>query len=314
MIFKYILKKLLVGLFTIFMLITLTFTAMHIVPGDPISDAKAMSKEIRANLEEKYGLNKPITTQYIIFLKRLLHGDFGISFTQKNRSVNDIIAGHFPVSALLGLLALGIATFGGILFGSISAIYKNKWLDTTITLLVLLGVSIPSFILAALGQLGMIEINEYFNLSIFVVGGFDGIHSLIVPALFLGLSTMSSLSSIMRSSMIEVANSDYIKTAKVKRLSSTRIFFKHQLRNSILPIITFLGPGVVAITTGSFAVESIFAIPGLGLYFVQSIQQLDYTVIMGLTAFYGSYLVLITILVDIIYGIVDPRIRLGEKS
>lgn len=302
------------GIVTVFVVATLTFTAMHLVPGDPLLEERVMSKEVRANLEAKYGLDKPVMIQYAVFLKNLLHGDFGLSFIQKNRSVNDIIKGHFPISALLGILSLLFALLFGIIFGALAALYKNRPVDTIIGALILLGFSIPGFVVAAFGQLAIIEINEHFQKSILSIGGAASISDLIIPAIFLGLSTMSSLTNFMRSSMLEVISADYIKTAKIKGLSSMYILLRHQLKNSILPIVTFIGPAIAAITTGTFVIESVFAIPGLGRYFVQAVQQLDYTVIMGLTVFYGSYLVLIMIAVDILYGFIDPRIRIGEKT
>jgi ABC-type dipeptide/oligopeptide/nickel transport system permease component len=272
---------------------------------------KAVSAEIRANLEAKYGLDKPVTEQYFIFLGNMLSGDFGISFTQQNRKVNDIIRDHFPVSAILGLLAIFFAATGGILWGALTAIYRNRLPDMAIMFLVILGISVPSFVFAALGQLFLVNLNSLFGQSIIPVAGWGTIWHMLMPAMVLGLGTMALLTRLMRSSMLEVVNEDYIKTARAKGLSPTRIFFKHQLRNAVLPVITVLGPQIAAITTGGFVVELVFAIPGLGRYFVQAVQQLDYTVIMGTTVFYGAFLVLMVIIVDILYGFIDPRVRLS---
>ncbi len=284
--------------------------AMHAVPGDPLMSEKAMSPEIRQNLEARYGLDKPVVMQYLIYLKNMLSGDFGISFTQENRLVNDIIREHFPISAILGVLAIVFAAGGGILWGALTALYRNKAPDVIIMFFVILGVSVPSFVFAALSQLLIVSINKWTGTSILPVAGWGSIVHMLVPALVLGLGTMAFLVRLMRSSMLEVVSSDYIRTAKAKGLSQMRIFFNHQLRNAVMPVITVLGPAIAAITTGGFVVESVFAIPGLGRYFVEAVQQLDYTVIMGTTVFYGAFLVLMLIVVDIAYAFVDPRIRL----
>lgn len=307
---QYTLKRLLAGVVTVWFIATATFIAMHMVPGDPLMNDKAVSAEIRKNLEQKYGLDKSVPQQYVIFLGNMLKGDFGISFTQQNRRVNDIIRDHFPVSATLGILAILFAATGGVLWGALTALYRNRTPDFVIMFLVILGISVPSFVFAALGQLLLVNINSFVGRSVIPVAGWGTISHMLMPSLVLGLGTMALLTRLMRSSMLEVINEDYIKTARAKGLSPVRIFFKHQLRNAILPVITILGPQIAAITTGGFVVELVFAIPGLGRYFVQAVQQLDYTVIMGTTVFYGAFLVLMVIIVDILYGFIDPRVRL----
>lgn len=306
----YTVKRLLAGIVTVWFIATATFIAMHSVPGDPLMNDKAVSAEIRANLERKYGLDRPKTEQYVLFLRNMLKGDFGISFTQQNRQVNDIIRDHFPVSATLGVLAILFAAMGGVLWGALTALYRNRLPDIIIMFLVILGISVPSFVFAAIGQLFLVNLNSFFGTSIIPVAGWGTFMHMLMPSLVLGLGTMALLTRLMRSSMLEVVNEDYIKTARAKGLSPTRIFFRHQLRNAILPVITVLGPQIAAITTGGFVVELVFAIPGLGRYFVQAVQQLDYTVIMGTTVFYGAFLVFMVIVVDILYGFIDPRVRL----
>ncbi|MBD3646903.1 MAG: ABC transporter permease [Pseudomonadales bacterium] len=308
--FAYTMKRLLQGVITVWFIATATFIAMHSVPGDPLMSEKAVSGEIRKNLERKYGLDKPVTEQYFIFLGNMLQGDFGISFTQQNRRVNDIIREHFPISATLGVLAIIFAALGGVLWGALTAIYRNRLPDIIIMFLVILGISVPSFVFAALGQLLLVNLNSWAGHSVLPVAGWGTFQHMLMPSLVLGLGTMALLTRLMRSSMLDVVNEDYIKTARAKGLSPTRIFFKHQLRNAILPVVTVLGPQIAAITTGGFVVELVFAIPGLGRYFVQAVQQLDYAVIMGTTVFYGAFLVLMVILVDILYGFIDPRVRL----
>ena len=308
--FRYTLGRLLSGVITVWFIATATFLAMHAVPGDPLMNEKATTAEIRENLARKYGLDRPLPEQYVIYLSNMIQGDFGISFIQQNRRVNDIIKDHFPVSAALGILAITFAALGGILWGAITALYRNQLPDIIIMFLVILGISVPSFVFAALGQLLLVNLNQWFGTSILPVAGWGTFSHMLMPSLVLGLGTMALLTRLMRSSMLEVVNEDFIKTAKAKGLSPQRIFFKHQLRNAILPVVTVLGPQIAAITTGGFVVELVFAIPGLGRYFVQAVQQLDYTVIMGTTVFYGAFLVLMVILVDIIYGFIDPRVRL----
>ena len=309
--FVYTIKRLIAGVITVWFIATATFVAMHSVPGDPLMNDKAVTEDIRANLEARYGLDRPLPEQYFMFLGNMLQGDFGISFTQQNRRVNDIIRDHFPVSATLGILAIFFAACGGILWGALTAIYRNRMPDVIIMFLVILGISVPSFVFAALGQLMLVNINSLVGESIIPVAGWGTIWHMLMPAMVLGLGTMAFLTRLMRSSMLEVVNEDYIKTARAKGLSATRIFFRHQLRNAILPVITVLGPQIAVITTGGFVVELVFAIPGLGRYFVQAVQQLDYTVIMGTTVFYGAFLVLMVIVVDILYGFIDPRVRLS---
>ena len=306
----YILKRLIQGVFTVWFIATATFFAMHNVPGDPLLNDRAMTAAIRANVEAKYGLDKPLTTQYVIYLSNLVRGDFGISFTQENRQVNDIIREHFPVSAILGILAVMFAAAGGVLWGALTALYRNRMPDYIIMFLVILGISVPSFVVAALSQLALVNFNSFAGRTVLPVAGWGTIYHMIVPAMVLGLGTMAYLTRLMRSSMLEIISSDYVRTAKAKGLPPARIFTKHQLRNAILPVVTVLGPAIAAITTGGFVVELVFAIPGLGRYFVQAVQQLDYTVIMGTTVFYGAFLVFMVIVVDVIYGLIDPRVRL----
>ena len=306
----FILKRLVQGIFTVWFIATATFFAMHNVPGAPLLNDRATTEAIRANLQAKYGLDKPVTTQYVIYLGNLVRGDLGISFTQENREVNDIIRDHFPVSAILGILAVIFAAAGGVLWGALPAIYRNRWPDYVIMFLVILGIPVPSFVVAAISQLLLVNVNDLFGTTVLPVAGWGTVLHMLVPAMVLGLGTMAYLTRLMRSSMLEIVSSDFVRTAKAKGVPPARIFAKHQLRNAILPVITVLGPSIAAITTGGFVVELVFAIPGLGRYFVQAVQQLDYTVIMGTTVFYGAFLVFMVIVVDVLYGFIDPRVRM----
>lgn len=306
----YTLKRLFQGIVTIWFIATVTFVGMHAVPGDPLSGERLTNEQIRENLMARYGLDKPLVEQYLIYMGSMARGDFGISFTQQNRRVNDIIREHFPVSATLGVLALAFAAFGGIVWGALTALYRNRLPDTVIMFLVIVGISVPSFVVAALSQLTLANLNLLLGVSLFPVAGWGTLRHMLVPSMVLGLATMAYLTRLMRSSMLEIVNADFVRTARAKGLPPARIFLKHQLRNAILPVITVLGPAIATITTGGFVVELVFAIPGLGRYFVEAVQQLDYTVIMGTTVFYGAFLVFMVILVDLIYGLIDPRVTL----
>ena len=305
----YTLKRILQGVMTVWFIATATFFAMHAVPGDPLQSDKAVSQEIRANLQSRYGLDKPLAQQYLIYLGNMITGDFGISFTQQNREVNDIIKEHFPVSATLGVLAIIVSGLSGILWGALTAVYRNRLPDVIIMALVIFGISVPSFVFAAIGQMGLVSLNQFFETTILPIAGWGTVQHMLIPALVLGLGTTAFLTRLMRSSMLEIIDSDYTRTAQAKGLPEGWIFLKHQLRNAVLPVVTVIGPSIAAITTGGFVVESVFAIPGLGRYFVQAVQQSDYTVIMGTTVFYGAFLVVMVIVVDLIYGLLDPRVR-----
>ncbi len=308
---RYIAMRLVQGIITVWFIATATFWVMHSIPGDPLADEKELTPEIRANLEARMGLDKHEFVQYWIFLGNMLRGDFGWSFEHENRRVNDIIAEQFPVSATLGILAIVFAGLGGILWGALTALYRNKWPDVIIIILVILGISVPSFVFATVGQLGIVTLNKTFGIDI-PVAGWGTVWHMLIPALVLGLGTMAFLTRLMRTSMLEIVNADYIRTARSKGVPIAKIFARHQLRNAILPVLTVLGPSIAGITTGGFVVENVFGIPGLGKYFVTAVQQSDYGVIMGTTVFYGAFLVLMVIIVDLLYAVVDPRVRLNK--
>lgn len=307
----YVLKRLLGAAVTVWFIATATFFAMHAVPGDPLADEKATTPEIRARLLQHYGLDQPLPVQYLRFLGNMLRGDFGYSFTQKNRAVNDIIREHFPVSALLGCVALLFAIAGSVLFGTIAARCHRRWPDHLLMLGVIVGISVPGFVFAALAQWALLGLHRQLGPGLPVAGWGTPQH-LLVPALVLGLGTMAYLTRLMRSSLLDVQQAPYLLAARAKGLTARRIFFVHELRNAAAPVFAMLGPTIAAITTGGFVVETVFAIPGLGRYFVQAVQQLDYTVIMGTTVFYGAFLVLMVLLVDLVYAALDPRVRLQE--
>jgi ABC-type dipeptide/oligopeptide/nickel transport system permease component len=305
----YSLKRLLAGLVTVFFIATATFVAMHAVPGDPLTGGKARSAEIRANLQARYGLDKPVLVQYGVFLRNMAKGDFGISFTQQNRSVNDIIREHFPISATLGVLALLFSVAGGILFGSITARARGRLSDNSVMFLVILGISVPSFVFAAVGQYVAVELNHAAGRTLLPVAGWGTFRHMLLPALVDGLGTMAFLTRLMRSSLLEIVNQDYIRTAKAKGLGQRSILFLHALKNAAVPIVTVIGIGVALLIGGAVVTESVFAIPGLGRLTVDAILRRDYPVIQGVVLLFSFVYVLVNLAVDLVYTLFDPRIR-----
>lgn len=302
---KYIAKRILISIGTVFVLATLTFFMVKLLPGDPFLDPK-----IPAAIQEKqrayYGLDKPVIEQYFIYMKNLLHGDLGYSMKKTGRTVADIIAVAFPVSAKLGLIALLFSETVGILFGILCAQFKNKWPDYLLMVVAILGIALPSMVLGPLLRflLGV-------KLQILPVTGWGDPIQILMPAFVLGLGIIAGNTRAMRASMLSVITQDYIVTARAKGLSPARVVMKHEFKNSLVPIVTSIGPQIAGTLMGSFVVESIFLIPGLGKYFVDSVSNLDYSLVMGLTVFFGAFLVAMNLLVDIAYGLVDPRIRLN---
>ncbi len=312
---QYILKRLVYSVITVLVLITITFFLMHLMPGDPFTGTKAIQPEVKAALYAKYGLDKPLPEQFIRYVGNVLHGDFGVSLLDK-RPVKDIIMEAFPVSAELGIRSLIFAFIIGLLLGIVAAVKRGTGWDTFSMFLALIGVSVPSFVLGAILQyfLGL-KLYQATGNAIFPVMGWSTENSKLLPAFALAFGSMAVISRLMRTSMLDVLNQDYIKTAKAKGLSQSGIVWKHAVRNAIMPVVTVMGPMVASVLTGTFVIENIFAIPGLGKYFVQSVQMNDYTTIVGTTLFFGAFLVFANFVVDIIYGLLDPRIKLsGEKE
>lgn len=302
---KYIAKRLVLSVVTLIVLITVVFVLVRLMPGDPFSSDK-LTPEVKANLEIYYGFDKPVLQQYFIYMKNIVKGDFGYSMKYVNLTVNQIIRDSFPYSADLGIRALVMSVSIGIVFGIIAALNRGKVLDNLSVIIAIVGTSVPDFIMGAILQ-------YFFGIKwgLLPVAQYLGIEYTILPAIGLGFYTLAMVSRIMRASMLEVVQQDYIKTAKSKGISRSRIVMKHQIRNSITPIITVMGPTVASVLTGTFVIESIFAIPGMGKYYVQSVQNLDYSLILGMTIFYGAFLVIANFIVDILYGLIDPRIRIA---
>jgi oligopeptide transport system permease protein len=302
---RYIVRRLVIAIVAIFVLATITFFLMRLVPGDPFAGPR-VAPEIRAALREHYGLNLPLIQQYWIYMSNLLHGDLGLSLASRGHPVTDIIVQAAPVSLDLGIRAMILSITAGLFFGIVAALNRGKPLDFLTVILVLIGISIPSFVLAGVLQY---YLGVYFK--VLPVARYDNFWSTIMPAFALSLGTMATIARYMRSSMLEIVHADYIKTAYAKGLTPSQVVWRHQVRNALFPILTILGPAVANVLTGSFVVETVFAIPGLGRYFVTAIQNLDYTLVMGLTIFFGTFLIMMNFLVDVAYGFIDPRIRLS---
>lgn len=302
----YIAKRLLTMLLTIWVIASLTFLIMKIIPGDPFaSDADVLPEEVLENIRAKYNLDEPIPVQYALYMKDLATFDLGISIQSETRNVNVIIADGAPASALLGIQALVIALIFGLLLGIIAALNHNKFLDYISMFIAIIGISIPSFILAPL-LIKYLAV-EWQLLPVASWGTWQ--HS-ILPSLALAATPLAVIARFMRSSMLEVMNQNYIKTADAKGLPITTLVIKHGIRNAILPVVSFIGPLFVFLITGTFVIEKIFAVPGIGRYFVDSIFNRDYPVIMGTTIFFSSILVVTLFLIDISYRLIDPRIKL----
>lgn len=301
---KYILKRIVTSILTIFILISATFFLMHAVPGGPFNSDK-ITPQVRENLEKKYGLDKPVFTQYTIYIGQLATGDLGDSISRKGRSVNDIIAEKFPYSAKLGLMAIGLALLIGIPLGCLAAIKHEKIIDRIIMLFTTFFISVPGFVLGAL-----LLVTFCVFIPVFPVMWSDGVSNYVLPVITYSFYPICYITKLTRSSMLETLGQDYIKTAHAKGLSKTVVNYKHALRNSLVPVITYLGPLTAFLITGGFAVERIFDVPGLGSFFVNSVTARDYPVIMGTTIFLGSLIIIMNLLVDVIYGIVDPKIKL----
>lgn len=294
---------------TLWVIATVTFFMMKAIPGDPFSDEKKLPDQVLANLRAHYQLDDPIPIQYLNYMKRLLQLELGPSIKYETRSVNDMIKEGFPVSFQLGVQALICSIIAGLFLGVVAALKHNRMTDYLAMVFAVLGISIPSFVLGPLLQ-------KYFAVKweILPVATWDGFASTIMPTLALAALPLATITRLMRSSMVEVLTQDYIRTARAKGLPPVYVIFRHTLRNAILPVVTIIGPLAVGILTGSFVIENIFSIPGIGKYFVESIHNRDYPLIMGVTLFYSVLLVGINFLVDLAYGWIDPRIQLGKKE
>jgi peptide/nickel transport system permease protein len=306
----YIVKRFLTMLLTIWVIASLTFLIMKMIPGDPFaSDADVLPEEVVENMRAKYNLDEPIPVQYALYIKNLIMLDLGPSIQSETRTVNDILAAGFPASATLGIQAIIVALVFGLLLGIVAALNHNKLLDYSAMIFAIIGISVPSFILAPL-------LINFFAVKweLLPVASWGTFQHSVLPTIALATTPLAVVARFMRSSMLEVMNQNYIKTADAKGLSSFKIVVSHGIRNAILPVVSFIGPLFVALITGTFVIEKIFAVPGIGKYFVDSIFNRDYPVIMGTTVFFSAILVITLFLIDISYRLIDPRIKLTSKG
>ncbi len=300
---KYVLKKVGIAILTVFVLATITFFLVKLLPGDPFLNDKVPQK-VQDLQRAYYGLDKPVVEQYFVYMNNLLHGELGTSLKQVGRNVKDIIKDSFPVSASLGLSSFLLSQLIGILFGILCAQFKDKLPDYILMIVAILGIALPSMVLGPI-------LRHYFGVKLMwlPVAGWGSFKQTILPVIVLAMSGVAGSTRSMRASMLAVTTQDYIKTARAKGLSPIKVVLRHQLKNSLVPIISNFGVALASVMMGSFVVESIFLIPGLGKYFVDCVTTLDYPLVMGLTIFYGTFLVVANLLIDILYGLLDPRIR-----
>ena len=305
---RYVVYRLLWLVPTLLAMALVTFLVMHATPGsplDPVAEgANPLSPEAQKNLAAVYGLDKPLYVQFGIFLQKALHGDFGTSFVYKTRTVTEIMVETFPISLLLGSMALALAILGGLALGVLAAVYQNRSWDYVSVSVATLGVSVPNFVLAV-----FLIVLFSFVLPIFPTGGWNSPKDWVLPTVTLALAPMGIIARFTRSSMLEVIRSDYIVTARAKGLAEGPVILKHVLKNGFNPVVTLLGPMFAAVGTGSFFVESIFRVPGMGRFFVLSMTGRDYPMIMAVVLVYGAFLALMNLMVDLLYGTLDPRIR-----
>ena len=317
---KFLVNRIAMGFLTLWLVVTITFFLLHLLPGDPFQSEKAIPPKIRENLMAKYHLDKPLGVQYIQYLKNVSKGDLGMSMKVRGRSVNNIIKESFPISADLGARAILFALIIGMPLGIVAALNRGKYQDKIAMVIAVIGISVPSFVLAGLMQKYFVDIHNGFFIAklgfpSFLrirLAGWEYPDNKILPVIALGLYTVALIARLLRDKMIEVMGQDYIRLAIAKGVKPSEVVFKHALRNAILPIITIMGPTIAAVLTGSFVIEKAFTIPGLGKHYIQSINDRDYTMVLGVTIFYAAFLILMMIAMDIVYAIVDPKISLGK--
>jgi len=302
---RFITSRFLQSLLALFLVISATFFMMRFVPGGPFTAEKAVTPEILRNLEAHYGLNKPLWQQYLDYLGSLLRGDLGPSFKYPNRTVNEIIADKLPVSAELGLISLSIALLIGISLGTVAAVRRNSWVDYVASSFGMMGISIPTFVIGPLLVLGVAIHLGWFNAS-----GWYTPADRFLPSLVLGIAYAAPISRLTRGGMLDVLHQDFIRTARAKGASEFRIVIRHALRGGLLPVVSYLGPAVAGILTGSFVIETIFQIPGIGREFVNSAFNRDYTLVLGTVILYAVLIMTLNLIVDIVQAWMNPKVRL----
>ncbi len=306
--FKYIVKRLLLGIFTLFILATIVFFGMKAMPGSPFSrDNKAIPAATMEALNKKYGLDKPVSEQYVVYMKNVIHGDFGVSISKKGQSVTEIIKTRLPVTAKLGVIAFVVSMAVGITLGVISALTNKQWVNSLITILATIGVSVPGFLLAMLMMILLAV-----NLKLLPVVGLETPASYIMPVLALSFSPISTITRLTRSSLRDVMGSDFITLARSKGTKESMVVIKHGLKNALLPVITYAGPMFAGMITGSLVIETLFSIPGIGREFTTSISNRDYTLCMGLTILLGALVIIMTLVSDVVSAMVAPRIKVNK--
>ncbi|MCI8830765.1 MAG: ABC transporter permease [Lachnospiraceae bacterium] len=306
---KYILKRIGAGMLSVFVLITITFFLLHIIPGGPFSPAenRNVPPKILEKVSEQYGLNDPIPEQYIRYLKNLAQGDLGTSFKKQDTTVNELIAQGFPVSAKVGLWGVLISLAAGIPLGVIAAVKRGKWPDGAAMVFATIGVSVPSFVICVLMMYFFCE-----KWKIFPSYGLTSWKHYVLPVFCMAFSQIAYITRLMRSSMLETMRQDYIRTERAKGVPEFTVISRYAMKNSLLPIITYVGPMVAALLTGTFIIEKLFSVPGLGRYFVSAINDRDYSVTLGLTLFVGTLIIIVNIIVDIMYAVIDPRVKIDK--
>lgn len=307
--FSYTIKRFLMMIMTILIIATLTFILMHSIPGSPFNEERTTNETIQANLERFYKLDEPLPVQYLYYLKSIVTLDFGPSIKKPNETVNELLSRGFPISFELGMVTILVAVISGVLLGTFAALRHNGIIDYFAMTFAVIGISVPSFVLATL----LIQ-KLAVDYNIFPPATWSSPMHMVLPVLALATGPMAIIARLTRSSMLEVLTQDYIKMARAKGLSPFRIVARHALRNALMPVVTIMGTMLAGILTGTFVIEKIFAIPGMGKYFVESINNRDYPVIMGTTVFYSTILVVMLFIVDLVYGFLDPRIKLHKKE
>ncbi|WP_338490371.1 ABC transporter permease [Ruoffia tabacinasalis] len=306
--FRYILRRVALMAITLFIIISVTFLLVQFLPGSPFANEELLTETQLALLYEKYGLNEPIHIQYFNYIRNVLKGDFGVSFQFNNIPVTQILADRAGPSIQLGLQAMVLGTTVGTILGIIAAVKQNTWIDTLTSTVAIGGRSVPNFVFAVLLQFIFAVVLEWLPIAFWR----DGFLSSILPTIALAISPTAEAARFIRTEMIEVLNSDYIELAKAKGFSKIYIISKHALRNAIIPLLTILGPVTASLMTGSLVIENIFSIPGIGEQFTKSILVNDYPTIMGVTIMYSVILVVIILIVDILYGLIDPKMRVTQ--
>ena len=306
--FRFSLKRFAIAIPTLFILISLSFFLMQTAPGSPFTGDFNMPPEILANLEAKYHLDEPLPQQFVYYLNDLLHGDLGPSFKYKDYTVNELVSQSFPVSLTIGSIAFVITVLVGVSLGTIAALKQNSWIDYTVMTFSMIGVVLPSFVIAPL----MVLIFS-ITLGWLPAGGWNGgsWENMVLPVAAMAILYIAAVARIMRSSMIETMNSNFIRTCRAKGLPKHKIILRHALKPALLPVVSYLGPAFVGIITGSVVIETVFGLPGIGLHFVNGALNRDYSLVLGLTIIIGSLTILFTAVVDILYGMIDPKIRMG---